>query len=270
MEQHAVPRQITTFEFKLIGFLTLKQFGYLAIFSALSVIFFYLVPFPLNIVSAAVCALSGVALVFVPYNDRPLDVWVKNFIKKLFSPSQYYFIKKNTLPDFLKGVIVLSTPQIIESHIDARQKLSSYLHATGPTTDQNLKKQHIHNLINSTAPLPVGSTTTPEEKIGEAPSEALQPVASLGPHPFLYGMVKNNKNTALPNVLVYIKDKAGKPQRILKTNQNGVFATFHSLPKDAYFFEIKDLGQRYFFDTMEYSVSEKNDQPINFISKERL
>src|SRR5438270_526220 len=32
MEQHAIPRQITSFEFKLIGFMTLKQFLYLLVF----------------------------------------------------------------------------------------------------------------------------------------------------------------------------------------------------------------------------------------------
>jgi len=46
MEQHAVPRQITTFEFKLIGFMTLRQFIYLLVFIPLGVVVYFLFPIP--------------------------------------------------------------------------------------------------------------------------------------------------------------------------------------------------------------------------------
>jgi hypothetical protein len=48
MEQgHPIPRQITTFEFKLIGFLTLRQFIYLVIFIPAGYLTFILFPIPL-------------------------------------------------------------------------------------------------------------------------------------------------------------------------------------------------------------------------------
>src|SRR5450830_869986 len=47
MEQHAIPRQITTFEFKLIGFLTIKQFIYLLIFIPIGLLIFYTFPIPI-------------------------------------------------------------------------------------------------------------------------------------------------------------------------------------------------------------------------------
>lgn len=276
MEQHAVPRQITTFEFKLIGFFTLKQFGYLAFFSIAAVILFYIIPIPIvNIFIAAICAIFGLAIVFVPYNDRSLDIWAKNFLKKLFSPSQFYYIKKNPPPYFLRDVFVPAHSTIVNSHVDAKQKLSSYLQKTAkpPILERN-RKQVINQLITNpggTADAPLSPQQTPVSQSvhqGQKFKEINTAVSAVKQQPFLYGVIKNSKAVPLPNVLVYIKDKSGKPYRILKTNRNGVFATYHNLPSGLYTFEIKDLGQKYFFDTMEYMVSGKNQNPLNFVSRE--
>src|SRR5437763_879990 len=94
MEQHPVPRQITTFEFKLIGFMTLTQFIYLIVFVPAAYIVYQLFPVPiLNILLAFVVAMMGVALAFAPIQGRPLDVWVRNIAKRLTSPTQYFYHK---------------------------------------------------------------------------------------------------------------------------------------------------------------------------------
>ena len=81
MEQHPIPRQITTFEFKLIGFLTIKQFIYLLISIPIGVLIFYIFPVPiLNFFLGLIVVLIGVAFAFVPINDRPMEVWIKNLI----------------------------------------------------------------------------------------------------------------------------------------------------------------------------------------------
>jgi hypothetical protein len=273
MDPHPIPRQITTFEFKLIGFLTLRQFIYLTISSSLAVVLFYLTPIPLfNLLLASLPALLGIALAFVPYNDRPLDVWIKNFIKKLFSPSQYYYMKKNQPPDFLKDVFVYSTSQSIQTHIDANQKLSSYLSQKNTPPTENLRKQQINELIHShvaTTPnvdktadlLPTKTSTTPHLIKTAPPSQK---------NPFIFGVVKNNKNVPLPNVLIYIKNKNGQNMRLLKTNAHGVFASFNALPPDDYLFEIKDLGGKYFFDTIKVNATKESGRSLNFVSKETL
>ena len=84
MDQHPVPRQITTFEFKLVGFLTIKQFIYLLIFVILAFIVYSVFPIPiLNVFFALIIIAIGAALAFLPINDRPLDVWIKNLVKRL-------------------------------------------------------------------------------------------------------------------------------------------------------------------------------------------
>ena len=96
MEQHPIPRQITTFEFKLIGFLTLHQFMYLIVFLPLGYIVYRIFPIPLlNMVTGAFVAALGGAFAFLPVNERPLDVWIRNLFKRLTSPTQYMFHKEN-------------------------------------------------------------------------------------------------------------------------------------------------------------------------------
>lgn len=250
MEPHAVPRQITTFEFKLIGFLTLKQFIYILFSSAIGLIIYYAIPIPFfNILFAAVIAFIGFAIAFIPYNERPLDVWIRNFIKKLFSASQYYYIKNNIPPDFFKDILIENNPNLVFNHIDAQNKLVNYL-------NNNPKLENKENKVKE------------QENTNNNPQNDQEKNQDIN-QPFLYGIVKNKREEKLPNILVYIKNTDNKTIRILKTNLNGYFATFHPLPFGEYFFELKDTNQQYFFDTIKIKIISSN-QSINFTSKELI
>ena len=94
--QHPIPQQISSYEFKLVGDMTLKQFvkaaagiiiALLLNKSNLLVIF----KWPLMLASAGM----GLALAFVPFEDRPLEVWVNAFLKSIYSPTIYLYKKKN-------------------------------------------------------------------------------------------------------------------------------------------------------------------------------
>jgi hypothetical protein len=90
MEQHPVPQNVTTFQFRLIGDMTLKQFGYL-IGGAIGAYIMYKLPLPFFFTwpLAILSALMGVGFAFVPIEERPMDVWVLSFIKSIYSPTQY-------------------------------------------------------------------------------------------------------------------------------------------------------------------------------------
>lgn len=97
MEPHPIPQNVTSFQFHLIGDMTLKQFGYLASGSTIAYLLFVflapiypLVAWPLILISA----LSGVAFAFLPINSRPLDHWVGAFFKAIYSPTKRVW-KKN-------------------------------------------------------------------------------------------------------------------------------------------------------------------------------
>ena len=128
MQEHPIPRQITTFEFKLIGEMTVKQFGYLAFGIACAAILYFLAPkvLFLNLILAIILAALGFGFAFVPINDRPMDIWLKNMFKRLFSPTQYFYRKNNQPPKILLG-LQLPPREVLLQHVKAQQSLNEYL-----------------------------------------------------------------------------------------------------------------------------------------------
>lgn len=271
MEQHPIPRQITTFEFKLIGFLTIKQFIYLVISIPIGILIFYTFPVPIfNLFLGVIVALIGVAFAFVPINDRPMEVWIRNLIKRLTSPTQYFFKKQNPAIYFLKNLVFTADPHRVMSHIDSQQKLSKYLSNKAPANNQN-RKQEISNLFTDSFSSLLGKKHNPKVSTVKTPSLIINSQPSNIKAPFLSGLIKNYKQTALTGILVYIKKELDNdPIRILKTNSHGVFATYNPLPPSDYFFEIKDPKGSFFFDTIKIKVENVNEKPIEITSKELI
>lgn len=99
MEQHPVPQNVTTFQFRLIGDMTIRQFGYLAGGAILAYISYKLpLPFFFSWPLAFVFALGGIGLAFVPIEDRPMDIWVLSFLKNVYSPTQFIWAHETQTP----------------------------------------------------------------------------------------------------------------------------------------------------------------------------
>ena len=98
VEQHAIPQQVTSYEFKLVGDMTLKQFLkaaggiVLAVLINTSGIVFF-IKWPLMILAGG----GGLALAFLPYQDRPLETWLVSFIRSIYSPTIYTYKKKSKI-----------------------------------------------------------------------------------------------------------------------------------------------------------------------------
>ncbi len=94
MDNHPIPQDVTNFQFRLIGDMTLKQFGYvvsgviLGWVTLASPLFILL-----KLLVASVFVLAGVVLAFVPIEGRPSDLMVLHFIKALLSPTQFLYQK---------------------------------------------------------------------------------------------------------------------------------------------------------------------------------
>lgn len=271
MDQHPIPRQITTFEFKLIGFLTLKQFIYLIVFLPFGYIVYQLFPIPLvNIVLACLVGGLGVFLAFVPINDRPADVWIRNFVKRLTSPTQYVYQKKDSPLYFLDNLVFATNPHLTLAHIESKEKLAAYLNQQPTPTN---KKQTIHLLFqqpNQTVvpvipTVSVSSTKQTEKVVAQPP-----PSITLTKQPFLSGVIKNHKLIPLPGILIYIKNEKNDVVRLLKTNPHGVFATFSPMTAGNYAFEFRDPKETYFFDTMKLEITGQLEKPLEFYSKELM
>lgn len=268
MEQHPVPRQITTFEFKLIGFMTLKQFLYLVVFVPTGFVLWKIIPIPLiRELFAVISVLVGVALAFVPVNDRPLDVWARNFVNRLTSPTQYAYQKNNPPLYFLQDLYFLSDPHKIMAHVESKEKLAAYL---AKTTVQDKPSESEGKQVQTLLQQPPQAQKTPIQPVVNATILTSPPVVSQEHNPFFTGIVKNNKKIPLPGILIYVKDQSDNMLRLLKTNPHGVFATYNTLPSGEYSFEMKDPKEGYFFDTMKLKVEGPSSKPLEFYSKELL
>lgn len=139
MDQHPIPQNITGFEFKLIGDMTIKQFAYLAACAILIWIILIsplhpLIKFPLVIFFA----IFGIALAFVPVEGRSLDRWINNFIHALFAPSQYIFHKEGASPDFLRTTTSSTKPMTTKGAtpiklVNKNDRFRDYLHTLSPS-----------------------------------------------------------------------------------------------------------------------------------------
>jgi len=101
MEQHPIPQQISSYQFKLVGDMTLKQFFQVAGGVIVSLIFYStpLHPFikwPFILFAAGM----GAALAFLPFEERPLERWIFAFFRSIYSPTLYFWKKTEKPPIF--------------------------------------------------------------------------------------------------------------------------------------------------------------------------
>jgi len=99
MQQHPIPQNVTQYQFRLVGDMTLKQFLELALGLVLAYLFFtsnlvFIFKWPLVILSI----LLGAGLAFFPIEDRPLDQWIINFVKAIYAPTKFIWQKTNKIP----------------------------------------------------------------------------------------------------------------------------------------------------------------------------
>ncbi len=101
MEQHAVPQNISSYQFHLVGDMTLKQFLELAAGVVVGVILYAtglpgIIKWPLILFSAGM----GAALAFVPLEERPLEQWIVAFFRGVYSPTLFHWEKRQGVKYF--------------------------------------------------------------------------------------------------------------------------------------------------------------------------
>jgi len=110
MENHPIPQDVTGFQFKLIGNMTVKQFAYLAGGGVIAVLLFYLpLPVLIKLPIMAICGGLGAALAFLPVEGRPLDLMITNFVRDVFAPTQYMYVKEGGM--LAISMITLTPPK---------------------------------------------------------------------------------------------------------------------------------------------------------------
>lgn len=94
-EQHPVPQNISSYQFHLVGDMTLKQFLEIAGGVVVGLIFYAtglpsFIKWPLILLSVGM----GGALAFLPLEERPLEQWIFAFFRSVYSPTLFHWDKR--------------------------------------------------------------------------------------------------------------------------------------------------------------------------------
>lgn len=112
-EQHPIPQQISSFQFRLVGDMTLKQFFQIAAGAIIALLLYAsglptIIKWPLIFISFG----AGAALAFLPFEDRPLAQWIFLFFKSIYAPTQYVWKKKAQPPQFFQDETKATVAQL--------------------------------------------------------------------------------------------------------------------------------------------------------------
>ncbi|MFH0937252.1 MAG: PrgI family protein [Candidatus Daviesbacteria bacterium] len=266
--EHAVPQNITSFEFHLVGDMTLKQFGYLAAGLVISYIIFVTIfsQIPILAVSLIVIfSLSGAAFAFLPILDRPLDHWVLAFFRAVYSPTQGFWkvpgskkvepkvdspLLKNRLQQFLASLEKVQTPTIqpIPPIVSPQPPLITPPPINNITPQPFIPTPQVPPPFKPTIPppqpTPVPHNFTPPPPppppplnrvtIVEPPRESKIQIQLTSFPNVINGIITDSNGNYLDGTIVIIHDKDGIPVRALKTNRLGQFTGATPLPSGVY------------------------------------
>ena len=293
MEQHPIPQQISSYEFKLVGEMTLKQFlkagaGILLaiIINALPIV--TILKWPLILLVAG----TGIEIAFVPFNDRPLEVWIGAFVKAIYKPTIYLYkrskrrsgeeieiIHKNM--DLIKNEpeaiantekkekvkkMIESIPGVeMAKKADSKAKITDMkILEEGVNKDKEAESSMVKedNWRQNKVDLKLKTEklgATGNAVFGEIPMPDIPDVPNV-----IVGMVTDKKGSIMEGAIVEIQDKNGNPARVLKTNSLGQFRTTTPLASGKYL--IIPEKDNFDFDRVEINLEGKIVQPIKIQS----
>ncbi len=234
IQQHPLPQDISSYRFRLIGDMTLKQFASLGICLVLAIIFYsFPLPFFFKYPLVFFFVLLGFGTAFVPVQGRTLDVWLIAFIKSIYSPTQYVWKKTSVNQAAPANPAPTATPAPIpqtEASVSASTPVST---PTSTSTPSSLNSPISPPTAPSTPPVPPSTppvTIAPPTPQVPTPASTSTPAPIINlPIPFtpttpntLVGLTLTSAGRILDGVLVEIK-KENLTLRATKSNKLGQF-----------------------------------------------
>lgn len=286
--EHPIPQNITSFEFHLVGDMTLKQFGFLAVGCVLAYLTFLILFSHSSFISIILMigfALTGAMFAFIPISDRPLDHWVKAFFRAIYTPTigwwQNPFAKKvkstktdpvfnNRLQNYLVAHNLEISPPKFTSPIGG-PKLVRIAPRILPPQQPILPPlpQPIPQPV-ITIPLPPKFTpSTPVVTIAEKPKMVQKSLVLTSLPNVVNGIVTDFSGNYIENVIVIIHNQDGIPVRASKTNKLGQFSGATPLPAGLYNVTFEKEGLS--FETLQINLNNEimpalSIQPMKGIS----
>jgi hypothetical protein len=196
MRDHALPQDVTSYKFHIIGNMTLKQFGEVAGGVALGFIV-YLTNLPTIIKWPIILFFAGVGAIaaFLPIAERPLDQWVVAFFKALYRPTLFFWQRTSKIPEAFLYEANESMRTLV-SDIDLtparRQRVKEYLHSMNTTVAKDTLELYTDQRLQE-----VMSIFSPDQSFSIAPNAA-QPAFSYAA-PALQPAAQSAVGAAFPN-----------------------------------------------------------------------
>jgi len=296
IQQHPLPQDISSYRFRLIGDMTIKQFAALAIFGIIAIVVYGLpLPFFFKYPLTFLFLVLGVGIAFVPVQGRTLDVWIVAFIKSIYAPTLFSWkrtpteeVNQDTASPTAGGIQNVmrsvsnpeieinkgtptptppaSTPQpevvtepVISIPTEAKTKTTPEKEAiTSPITDQTSTPSPSVEPQDISVPTPT-APPTPVAVSTPAPTTNLPiPFTPTTPNT-LVGLTITSDNRIIDGVLVEIK-KNGITMRATKSNKLGQFMFARPLENGT--FQILAEKENYTFTTYSLELTGEIIRPL--------
>jgi hypothetical protein len=211
MENHPIPQDVTGFQFKLIGNMTIKQFAYLATGIVLAWALYQLpIYFLLKFPFCAFFAILGIGLAYYPISGRPMDVMIGNYIKAFFRPTEFIYEKtggKIYFSNKTQFTIEKNTKQYKnDSNQPQQNKLRAYLAALNAKQTNKLDEKE-NKFLASVSSIATGeqSTKTPTTVVEKKPITSQPAINQPGPSPIHKPNISPTIDRSLAGQAVYIQ-----------------------------------------------------------------
>lgn len=164
MQTHPVPQNIASYEFRLVGDMTLKQFLFLAAGALLGLLVWKL-PIPFSLVRGLLATVPvglGILAAFVPISGRPFTQWISAFFKAIYSPTLWEWETpvEKTLPSPAQA------PEPAKAPVLSMTGILTQAIGGGKSSD-------------SAKPVPASSTQTTSSVFTAPPKPAPEPAPSV-------------------------------------------------------------------------------------------
>jgi len=209
VKEHPIPQSITTYKFRLVGNMTLQQFfevagGIIIAFIVWRSPVYPVIKYPLAIFSASL----GVAMAFLPIEERSLDVWILAFIKHIYKPTVFIFKSQPHTPLYARfkprpkkiQTIKLRRPSatrptlITHSTQGVNPKLTEYVNhlfdqiptpspPPSPTKPKIIQPTHLPIAGTTTKPKITPKPKTPPSPQKTTPKALITPIKSTATKP---------------------------------------------------------------------------------------
>jgi hypothetical protein len=133
IQQHPIPQNVTTYQFRLVGDMTLKQFLQLAGGIVVGLLFYASpLPFFLKWPLVGLAVGLGAGMAFLPVQGRPMDQWLMSFFRSIYQPTIFTWTK-STVPVVITPTRpVTPTPPPIGGTVQPGPSLTMGRPTTGP------------------------------------------------------------------------------------------------------------------------------------------